>query len=50
MLKGMWNKGNTPPLMVGVQTSITTLEMNKAVSQKVGNQSTSRPSYTNLGV
>lgn len=46
MLARMWSKGNTS-LMVGVWTCIVvTLEVNMVVSQKVGNWSTSRPSYT----
>jgi hypothetical protein len=42
----MWNKENTPPLLVGVQTFTNTLEINLAVSWKTGNSSTSRLSYT----
>ena len=49
MLVRLWSKGNTPPLLVGVQTCTTTLEINLAVSQKTGNSSTSRPSYTTPG-
>jgi hypothetical protein len=30
-------QGNTPPLLVGVQTRTSTLEINLAVSQKIGN-------------
>jgi hypothetical protein len=37
------------PLLVGLQTGTTTLEINLAVPQKIGNSSTSRPSYTTLG-
>ena len=44
MMERMWNKGNIPPLMVGVQTYSATLEINVSVSQKIGNQSTSVPS------
>jgi hypothetical protein len=32
MLRRMWSKENTPPLLVGAQTSTTTLEINLAVS------------------
>ena len=49
VLERMWSKGNTPPLLVGVQTCTDTLEINMAVSQKTGNQTTSKPSYTTLG-
>ena len=38
MLKRMWGKGNTPPLVVGVQTCTATLEINMVVSQKIENQ------------
>jgi hypothetical protein len=40
---------NTPPLLVGLQTDATTLEINLAFSQKIGNSFTSRPSYTTPG-
>ena len=35
-----------PTLLVGVQTCTTTLEINLAVSQMIGNSSISTPSYT----
>ena len=47
-LERMQSKGNASPLL-GVQTCLATLEINMAVSQKTGNQSTSRPSNTILG-
>jgi hypothetical protein len=37
MLERMWRKGNTPPLLVGLQTGTTTLEINLQVPQKIGN-------------
>ena len=43
MLEKMWSQGITPPLLVGVQTCIVTLETSVTFSQKIGNQSTSRP-------
>ena len=49
MLEGMWSKGNTPPLLVGVQNCTVTLEINMAVSQNIGNQSTSNLHYTAFG-
>jgi hypothetical protein len=49
MLARMWNKGSTPPLLVGVQTCKATLEINLAVSQNIGNSFISRPSYTTPG-
>jgi len=45
----MRNKGNTPPLLEGVQTCTTTLEIYLAISQIIGNSSTSRYSYTTPG-
>jgi hypothetical protein len=45
MLSMMWSNRNIPPLLVGVQTSKTTLEISSVVSQKTGSSSTSRPSY-----
>ena len=32
----MWRKGNTPPLLVGLQACTTTLEISLAVPQKIG--------------
>jgi hypothetical protein len=40
---------NTPPLLLGIQTSITSMEINLGVSQKVGNQSILRLTYTAFG-
>jgi hypothetical protein len=45
----MCNKVNTPPLLVGVKTCTTTLEINLELSQKTGNISASRSSYTTPG-
>ena len=49
MLERMWYKGNTPPLLVRIKNFTTTLEISVLVSQKIGNQSTARPSNTTLG-
>jgi hypothetical protein len=49
MLARMWSKGNTPQLLVAVQTFTITLEINLAVSQKIGNRSNLRPSDTTPG-
>lgn len=46
MLESMCSKGNTSPLLVQVQNCTTTLEINLVVSQKIGNSSTLRLSYT----
>jgi hypothetical protein len=40
MLARMWRKGNTPPLLVGLQASTTTLEISLAVPQKIGHSTT----------
>ena len=45
----MESKGTTPPLLVGVQTCTASMEINIAIFQKIGNQSTSRPSNTIFG-
>jgi hypothetical protein len=39
MLKRMWRKRNTPPLLVGLQTGKTTLEINLEVPEKIGDRS-----------
>ena len=49
MLERMWSKGNTCPVLVGMQTYTATLEISIAVSQKIENQFISRPSNTTLG-
>ena len=49
MLKRMWSKGNTHPLLVGKQTCTTTLEISMVVSQRIGNPPTSGSSNTTLG-
>jgi len=36
MLVSMWPKRNTPPLLVGLQTGTTILEISLEVLQKIG--------------
>jgi hypothetical protein len=36
MLVRMWRKRNTSPLLVGLQTGTTTLEINLEIPQKIG--------------
>jgi hypothetical protein len=36
MLARMWRKRNTPPLLLGLQASTTTLEISLVVPQKIG--------------
>lgn len=43
------NTQNTPPLLMGNQTGITTLVINLVVSQKTENSFTPKPSYTTPG-
>jgi hypothetical protein len=42
-------KENIPPLLVGLQTGATTLEINLEVPQRIGNGSTGRPRNNTLG-
>ena len=46
MLERTQGKGDTPPLLTGVQT----LKIGEAVSQKIGNQPTQDPAITILGI
>ena len=49
MLEMMWGKGNTPTLLVGLQTGTVLLDINMVFSQKIRKQPTSRPSNTTFG-
>jgi hypothetical protein len=49
MLARMWSK-NTPPLLVRVQTCTTTLEINLAVSENIGNILPQDPALPLLGI
>ena len=46
----MWSNRKTPPMLVEEQTYAITLEISMVTSQKIGNQSTSRPSNTTLSI
>jgi len=48
MLAKLWNRENTLPLLLGVQTCTITLKINVVVSQKIWNSSTSRRNYTTI--
>jgi hypothetical protein len=50
MLARMWRKRNTLPLLVGLQTGTTTLEISLAVPQRIGHSSTGRSSNTSPGI
>jgi len=50
MLARMWRKRNTPPLLVGLQTATTILEISLEVPQKIGHWTTWGPSNTLLGI
>jgi hypothetical protein len=45
----LFKNRNTPPLLMEVQICTTTLESNLVTSQKIGDISTSSPSYITLG-
>ena len=45
----MSGKGNTPPLLVGVQAGTAPLDISVAISQKIRKQPSSRPSKTTFG-
>lgn len=49
MLERMFNKDNYLPLFVGVQSSTTTININRLISFEVGNKTISRPSYDTKG-
>ena len=49
MLVRMWSKGNSPPLLLGLQICTSTVEMKLAVFLKTENSPTSRPSYAAPG-
>ena len=49
MLARMWRKRNTPPLLVGLQACTTTLEISRAVPQKIGHSTTGGSSNTSSG-
>jgi hypothetical protein len=40
MLERMWRKRNTPPLLMGLKTGTTILEISLEVPQKIENRST----------
>ena len=46
MLERMWIKGNSPPLILGVQTGAAALDISIVFSQRIGKQCTSRLSNT----
>ena len=46
MLERIWGKGNTHPLLVGVETCIATVVISETVPQENENQSTLISSYT----
>jgi len=49
MLARIWRKRNTPPLLVGLQTGTSTLEISMKVPQKIEHSTTLGPSYTTPG-
>ena len=49
MLARMWRKRNTPPLLLGLQASTTTLEISLEVPQKTEHDTSRWPCYTTPG-
>ena len=49
MLERSWGKENTPPMLMGVEADIVTLEICMTISQKIRKQRTSTPSNTTFG-
>ena len=49
MLERMLGKGNTPALLVGVQTGTASLDISMTISQKISKQSISRPINITFG-
>ena len=50
MLARMWRKRNTPPLLVGLQTDSTTLEINLEFPQKIRTDLPKDPAIPLLGI
>jgi hypothetical protein len=50
MLARRWSKWNSPPLLMGVQTCTTTLEINLVVFQKIGINLPQKPAILLLGI
>ena len=50
MLERLWDKGNSPALLVGVKTDTVALDVIVAISQKIRKQHTSRPRNTTFGL
>jgi hypothetical protein len=50
MLVRLWNKGNTSPLPMGVQTCTTTIEINFVVSKNMGIALPEDPTIPLLGM
>ena len=49
MLGRLWGKGNTPALLVGIQTGTAPLDISMAISSKIKKQPSLRPSNTTFG-
>ena len=50
MLERMCGKGNTPLLLVGVQSCVVSLEIRTFISQKIGNKLSQDPAILLLGI
>ena len=49
MLERVWRKGNPPALLVGMQTSIATMENSMEIPLKIGNRTAIGPSNPTAG-
>ena len=49
MLERLWDKVNSPVLLVGVQAGTAPLDVSVVISQKIRNQPSSRPKNTTYG-
>ena len=49
MLERLWEKGNTPALLVGVQTGTAPMDISMVVFQKIRKQPSSRSNNTTFG-
>ena len=50
MLESVWRKGNPLTLLVGMQTSIATMENSVEISLKTGNRTACDPAIPLLGI
>ena len=49
MLERLWEKGNTPAMLVGVQAGTAPLDVSMVISQEIRKQLSSRPNSNTFG-